>query len=86
MLNYMILSFFNHFMEIDIADTDCIIGPWMIYLSEKSKFRRKHPKYDDSIIISEFPKKRSIDSSFRSEQFLLTENTLHMDFDKTNFP
>ena len=62
-----------------------IIGPWMIYLSGKNIFRRKHPKYDDFIIIGEFPKKCSIDSSFRSEKFFLAGNTLYIDFDPKKF-
>ena len=41
----------------------------MIYLSEKCKFRREHPKYDDFIIIGELLEKCWIDSSFRSEIF-----------------
>ena len=32
----------------------------------KTIYHRKHPKYDDFIVISEFPKKCSIDSSFQS--------------------
>ena len=29
-----------------------IIGPWMICLSEKNNFRRKHPKYEDSSLVN----------------------------------
>ena len=39
----------------------------------KNNFCRKHPKYDDFSIIGEFPKKRSIDSSFQSEKKISTE-------------
>ena len=45
----------------------------MIYLSRKNIFRRKHPKYDDFIIIGELPKKFSIVSSIRSENFFSRE-------------
>ena len=45
-------------------------------MSLKSNFRRKYRKYGDFIIIEDFPKKRSIDSSFQSEKEFSTENTL----------
>ena len=57
----------------------------MIHLSEKNNFRHKHPKYDDFIIIGEFLKKRSIDSSFQPEKFFFDRKPLYMDSDQKSF-
>ena len=52
----------------------------------KTHFRRENPNYDDSIIVGEFPKKRSIDSSFLSEKDFWPETPFKRIFSKKIFP
>ena len=55
------LQFVRKLMKIVFLVTfDSFIG--------KTIYHRKHPKYDDFIIIGAVPKKHSIDSSFQSEK------------------
>ena len=58
---------------------------WKLEFFSEKIFRRKHPKYDKFIIIGDFSKKYSIDSSYQSEKQNLTVNTLYMDSDKKIF-
>ena len=72
------LQFVRKLMKIVFLVTfDSFIG--------KTIYHRKHPKYDDFIIIGAVPKKHSIDSSFQSEKKNLTENTLYMNSHQTQF-
>ena len=64
-----------------------LFSDWKLeFFFSKKIFRRKHPKYDKFIIIGDFSKKYSIDSSYQSEKQNLTVNTLYMDSDKKFSP